>query len=280
MQSSTREALISSGTPRSAGRRSAGSATCADHAQQSLEITLPDSSEEVSQALEWCHVRVGDGEQCRIRFHDYDAVYLVPGLYEQIFCDVLECCSPVTVRRLLEDAIEDTEIAPEDLRVLDLGAGNGMVGEELVELGARRIVGVDILDAAAEAAERDRPGVYEEYVVTDMTSLSDRQRAWLSTFDFNCLTCVAALGFGDIPTAAFVEAYNLVATGGLVAFNIKEEFLNGQDTSGFAELIKAMCKDGIVDVQERERYRHRLSISGEPLHYVAMVVIKRRDLDH
>ncbi len=280
MQSSIREALVPSGTARSADRRSAGSATCADYAQQSLEITLPDSSEEVSQDHEWCHIRVGDGQQRRIRFHDYDAVFSAPGLYERLFCGVLKCCSPATVRRLLEDAVEDADSAPEDLRVLDLGAGNGMVGEELAELGAQSIVGVDILDAAAEAAERDRPDVYEEYIVTDMTHLSDRQRAWLRTFEFNCLTCVAAMGFGDIPPGAFVEAYNLVATGGFVAFNIKEEFLNGKDTSGFSELIQAMCSDGIVDVQERVSYRHRLSINGDPLHYVAMVGIKQHDIGH
>lgn len=251
-----------------------------DDAQQSLEITLPESSEEVSQDDEWCHIRVGDGEQRRVRFHDYDAVFSVPGLYERLFHGVLKCCSPATVRRLLEDVIEDTDITPEELRVLDLGAGNGMVGEEFADLGAQSIVGVDILDAAAEAAERDRPDVYEEYIVTDMTHLSVRQRAWFRTFEFNCLTCVAALGFGDVPPDAFIAAYNLVATGGFVAFNIKEEFLNGKDTSDFSELIQAMCNDGIVDVQKRVRYRHRLSINGDPLYYVAMIGIKRHDIGH
>jgi predicted TPR repeat methyltransferase len=201
------------------------------------------------------------------------------GLDERLFCGILKCCSPAIVRQLLEDVIEDADSAPGDLRVLDLGAGNGMVGEELAELGAQTILGVDILEAAAAAAKRDRPDVYEEYVVADMAHLSERQSAWLGTFDFNCLTCVAALGFGDIPPDAFTEAYNLVETGGLVAFNIKEEFLNGKDTSGFSELIKAMCDDGTVDVKKRVRYQHRLSISGEPLYYVAMVGAKRSNID-
>ncbi len=41
-----------------------------------------------------------------------------------------------------------------------------------------------------------------------------------------------------------------------------------------------MCSDGIVDVQERVSYRHRLSINGDPLHYVAMVGIKQHDIGH
>jgi predicted TPR repeat methyltransferase len=179
----------------------------------------------------------------------------------------------------LEATISQAGIEPASLRVLDLGAGNGMVGEELAEMGVESVVGVDIIDAAAGATERDRPGVYEDYVVTDMARLTGRQRDRMRRFEFNCLTCVAALGFGDIPPNAFRAAYNLVTDGGFIAFNIKDEFLNGKDTSGFAELIESMCQDGTVVVLKRERYRHRLSTNGDPLHYVAMIAVKERDLD-
>ena len=47
----------------------------------------------------------------------------------------------------------DNETAAQ-LRVLDVGAGNGMVGEELDRMGAKHIVGVDIIPEAAEAAQR------------------------------------------------------------------------------------------------------------------------------
>ena len=64
----------------------------------------------------------------------------------------------------------DNETAAK-LRVLDVGAGNGMVGEELDRMGARHIVGVDIIPEAKEAAERDRPGVYDDYFVVDLTDV-------------------------------------------------------------------------------------------------------------
>ncbi len=249
-----------------------------DHERHRLEVALPDATLAMDQDAEWCVVRTG-GKSRRIRFHDYEEVYAIPGLYERLFCDILKCNSPSTVRQLLEAAIDQMSIEPADLRVLDLGAGNGMLGEELTGMGVESIVGVDIIDAAADATERDRPGIYEDYVVTDMANLSDRQRSLMEMFEFNCLTCVAALGFGDIPPDAFTEAYNLVATGGFIAFNIKEEFLNGKDTSGFSELIEAMCQEGILEVRKRERYRHRLSTNGDPLHYVAMVGVKQCDLD-
>lgn len=60
--------------------------------------------------------------------------------------------------------------------MLDLGAGYGCVAQELLALGIRRFVGVDIYDEAAEAAERDRPGLYADYVVGDLTNLDDEGR--------------------------------------------------------------------------------------------------------
>ncbi len=243
----------------------------------SLEIALPEPALAMEQDAEWCVVRIGD-EWRQIRFHDYHDVYALPGLYERLFYDILQCDSPATVRRLLEKETHKGGTAAEDLRVLDLGAGNGMVGEEFAEMGARSIVGVDIIAAAAEAAERDRPGVYEEYVVTDMANLSDRPQARLAAFKFNCLACGAALRFGDIPPEAFAQAYNLVSDGGWIVFNIKEDFLNGKDTSGFSELIAVMRREGVLSICSQKRYRHRLATNGDPLFYVAMVGVKKQNI--
>jgi len=217
-----------------------------------------------------------DGEVRRIRFHDYHEIYTVPGLYEQLFYDELKCDSPRTIAGLLGEQLDDTSAA--DLRVLDVGAGNGMVGEELDRMGAKHIVGVDIIEEAAEAAQRDRPGIYDDYVVVDLTDVPPATHAELSEHRFNCLTTVAALGFGDIPPEAFTEAYNLVEDGGLIAFNIKEKFVEDGDRSGFEELISQSLENGTMDLQAERRYRHRLSVAGDPLYYMAMVARKRADI--
>ena len=128
--------------------------------------------------------------------------------------------------------------------MLDVGAGNGMVGEELDRMGAKHIVGVDIIPEAAEAAERDRPGVYDDYFVVDLTDVPAGELAGCEAHQFNCLTTVAALGFGDIPPEAFTTAYNLVEDGGLIAFNIKERFVTDGDRSGFEDLISTALDDG------------------------------------
>jgi 2-polyprenyl-3-methyl-5-hydroxy-6-metoxy-1,4-benzoquinol methylase len=242
------------------------------------DIALPPPRVSFSQDEEWCVVRrAGSWEQ--VRFHDYERIYEIPGLYECLFQKVLECNSPNFISRMLRRQLLESETEPGDLRVLDLGAGNGMVGEELAGLGVRHMVGVDIIDAAAEAARRDRGGLYEDYLVADLGALSPLERERLRARRFNCLTCVAALGFGDIPTEAFLNAFNLISVGGWIAFNIKLEFLGSRDLTGFCRLVHELIDSGTLEVREQIRYQHRLATSGHPLHYVAIVGSKQEDAD-
>lgn len=219
-----------------------------------------------------------DGERIRIRFHDYHLIYDIPGLYEQLFYDRLECSSPRVVRGLLARVLAEQRMEPADLRVLDVGAGNGMVGEEIRALGAGVIHGIDILEEAARAAKRDRPEVYDDYAVVDLTALTPNQHASLVAKRLNTMTTVAALGFGDIPPAAFAAAFNLIETPGLLVFNIKEDFVGAADESGFRRLIGRMLEERVIVPLAEERYRHRLSVRGEPLYYVAYVARKMADI--
>jgi hypothetical protein len=148
------------------------------------------------------------------------------------------------------------------------------VGQELRRLGVETLVGVDLLEEAAEAAERDRPGLYADYLACDLTDLQPDERERLQRIEPNLLTTVAALGFGDIPCEAFLTAFDLVAEGGWVAFNIKAAFLEDADRSGFAECVADLLASGALEERTRRRYDHRLSISGDALEYVAIVGVK------
>lgn len=247
-------------------------------AERVVEVHIPNGPGFAGdQDEEWCEVHI-DGEVRRIRFHDYARIYAIPGLYERIFYDTLECDSPQTVCSLLERVLLDRDVATDELRVLELGAGNGMVGEELADRGVENIVAIDIIEEAEEAAARDRPGIYDDYKVIDLTTPPDDERRDLERQDFNCLVTVAALGFGDIPPEAFAAAYDLVATDGWVAFNIKEDFLQPGDDSGFGRMIRGGLADGALELAGEHRYRHRLAVDGQPIHYVAVVARKRSAL--
>ncbi|EID56197.1 class I SAM-dependent DNA methyltransferase [Saccharomonospora xinjiangensis] len=247
----------------------------ARHGQR--EVRLPDRVEHIDQDTEYCSVLV-DGVWQKIRFHDYDRIFAIPGLYEQLFHDILDCRSPDVVGKLLKEQLQRENVSPSSLRVLDLGAGNGLVGAQLRTVGAGHLVGVDIIPEARQAALRDRPEVYDDYLVVDMTRLAEQDQATLASRRFNALSCVAALGYGDIPPEAFRTAFNFVADGGWIAFTIKDRFLSEADTSGFARLIERATESGLLTVHQSERYRHRLDVRGEPLHYVALVGTKQADI--
>jgi 2-polyprenyl-3-methyl-5-hydroxy-6-metoxy-1,4-benzoquinol methylase len=240
-------------------------------------IRFPSINERLNQDEEWCEVNF-DGQWQRIRFHDYDQIFDIPGLYEALFYKALKCSSPKRVAKLLNEELEESNVAPNTLRVLDVGAGNGMMGERLIDLGVARVVGADILPEAKMAAERDRPDVYADYLVADLTELNNEERQRLEAHRFNCMTTVAALGFGDMPPRAFATAYNLVETGGWIAFNVKESFVKGSDDSGFSRLIRMMTEWELINAHVYRRYCHRLSMDKEPLYYVAYVARKVRDI--
>lgn len=216
-----------------------------------------------------------DGRELQIRFHDYDQIYDRPGLYEQLFYQRLRCASPRKARDLLTKVLQDNRVELNELRVLDLGAGNGMVGELL---DAARVVGVDISESARKACERDRPDAYDAYYVADMSRPDAGMSAEMKSWKLDCLTCIAALGFGDIPATAFANAFNLIRPEGWVAFNIKETFLQESDRSGFSMLVKHLLVSDTLQVHHLERYKHRISIDGRALFYYVLIGRKEADI--
>ena len=140
------------------------------------------------------------------------------------------------------------------------------------------LVGVDIFPEAKEAAQRDRPGVYDHYFVAYLTTEEGVGKLESLPTEFNLLVTVAALGFGDIPVDAFLNAFNLLEEGALVAFNIKDRFLSETDETGFSGAVQGMC-DESLELLNTRLYRHRVSMSGESLNYVAVVGRKLRNAD-
>ena len=271
---------VSSSTapPRDAAPARAGTPEVLAAARTALRVALPEPNSRFDQDDEWCVVQQPDGAWVEYRFHDYDRIFEVPGLYEKIFYDVLGCDSPRFMVGLLREALDATGEPAETLRVLDLGAGNGIMAEELAAIGVGHAVGVDILTEAATAADRDRPGLYAGYEVADLTALPADQRAALAAHELNALTVVAALGFGDIPPEAFATAYDLVAEGGWVVLTIKDAFLTETDRSGFATMIRGGLDSGALEVVRRERFQHRMATDSTPLVYEGIVARKRGPL--
>jgi predicted TPR repeat methyltransferase len=237
-------------------------------------IRFPSVSREQNE--EWFEMLRKDQWQ-RLRIHDYPEIFSIPGVYEELVYRTLKCTSPTRIAHMLQFVLQDWQDMS-DLRVLDLGAGNGIVAEVLADAGVEHIVGVDLLEEAAQAARRDRSGVYEDYIVADLCKLNDDERKRLRDAECNCMATVAALGFGDIPPRAFAVAVNQVSNPGWIAMAIKDDFLTSDDPSGFSQLIRRMMSEDIVEVQAQFRYCHRLSLAGEKLFYTGLIARKLKDI--
>lgn len=221
----------------------------------------------------WFEYQDGD-ERRRTGFHDYAAIYAVPGLYERVFYRELGMCSAATVVGEFARVLANEARDPAKERVLDVGAGNGIGGERLRQLGVGHLVGLDLEPMAGEAARRDRPGLYDDYVVGDLLSLPAETFEWLRAQRFTAVLALAAIGVGHIPPAALERALSLLDPAGLFAFAVTPALLPGSDdhagsATGYPELLARLLGDSRE--LTREPFVHRRQADGTPHDAVALV---------
>lgn len=242
------------------------------------QVALPDGAAQNGKEAGYCLVDDG-GTWRQVRFRGDSRLWEWPGVYESLVRTLLRGNAPGAIAHLLDRQLRATGRPAADLRVLDLGAGNGWMGEELVALGADEIVAVDATAAAAAAAERDHPDVYRDYLVLDMRRLSEAQRDELMNFDFNCMVCVDALAADEPAPNAFTEGFNLLAPDGWVAFHLNAETAEGGRDSRFARIVHRMIQSGAMNVATQQRYRHRFTSHGTPVFHIGVVARKVRDFE-
>jgi hypothetical protein len=218
---------------------------------------------------ELIRVRHDDGRVEELRLHDYDRLYALPGVYEQIVHERLGCRSPAQLAAMLGDAVDRLGWARGAMRVLDIAAGNGMSGEALAAAGLHPVIGTDIVDAAREAVRRDRPDVYDQYLTLDLLALSDAERAQLTAVGANALSCVAPVGEhgSELAPDALVAAASLLSADALVVYMHDP---NRGRASGSDPVTPQLWAAGLgpgTDAQQlaRERYVHRYTVNGAPL---------------
>lgn len=159
------------------------------------------------------------------------------------------------------------------LRVLDLGAGNGVVGEELRARGVEVLAGTDSAGAARKAAERDRPGLYAAYVVGDSSGVPELGTL-VRELGINCIVCAGALGFEHIEATSFAELWDLLPTGAMFALTVHEDLAQPGTSDIGDELDLMRTAEGATEFVTWERFRHRVTVAGEPIHYLAIGALK------
>lgn len=210
-----------------------------------------------------------DGGTQRVVLHDYATVYDVPGLYEEVVQRQLQCASPATVADAAVEAGAALGLAPADLRAFDLGAGNGVVGEELTARGVTVVVGADGIPEARDAAHRDRPGLYAHYLVGERLASAEVARL-VGEERLDALVAAGAVGEGHVPVDALDELWSAFPAKSVLALTLKDA-PDDHDVSDVEAMIAARDDTRIV---VRRTFRHRLSMAGNELYYLVLAAVK------
>jgi hypothetical protein len=236
----------------------------------SLTIVLPKPGLTLQEEAEWCLVRY-QGTWHHVKFNNLARIYEIPGLYDRLLSEALHCRPSILICRELMERVATEAGAPDDLRVLDVGAGNGPVAEQLRLAGVRTIEGADCLPEARMAADRDRPGSYSRYYVEELERLSEERRIELHGYSFNCMTCITRLPGTCVSAMAFAAALSLLQDEAWVAFNLKEGPARSAEYSELTRFVETACREGILKVISQQRYQHRSTTTGKPVYYTAFI---------
>lgn len=226
------------------------------------------------QADECFRVRLEESDTL-VNIHDYDTIYRHPFLYDLVLYKYLKCETPFEIADSLGAVWQKAGVDPAGIRMLDIGAGSGTFAWVLREtLGIGSLTGLDLFPAAAKAAERDRPGLYDGYYVDDLTALSSATQQALRGAKFNCVGVASATGWNNhIPVAGFETAFQLLRRDGWFIFHVKPGDPD-PECQALCAWIDAKISDGALDVHHRASHFHRRNSAAEPIYYD--VVVGRR----
>ena len=115
---------------------------------------------------------------------------------------------------------------PTDARILDAGAGTGLVGKMLAEAGFHRLTAIDMSPGMLEEARSK--GVYRELrrmVLGEKLDFSDDS--------FDAVVSIGVLTLGHAPARSLDELVRVTRPGGFVIFTLRPDLY---ESAGFREV--------------------------------------------
>ena len=123
---------------------------------------------------------------------------------------------------------------PAGAKVLDAGAGTGLVGECLAPLGFQELYAMDLSLGMLEVAREK--GMYK-----DFQQMTLGEPLGYDTGSFDAVICVGVFTTGHAPAHAFDELARITRPGGFIAFSLR---LDLYEESGFKEYQVGMEESG------------------------------------
>ena len=146
-----------------------------------------------------------------------------------------------------------TQFVPMEGRVLDAGAGTGLVGQILSGMGYANLIAIDLSDGMLE--ESRKKGVYRELHQMVMGEPLD-----FATGAFDAVISVGVLTVGHAPASSLDELVRVTKSGGHIVFSLRPDVW---EDSGFKEKQDSLVADGKWQLAEVTEPFHPLP-KGEP----------------
>lgn len=125
-------------------------------------------------------------------------------------------------------------------RVLDAGAGTGLVGECLVKAGYNNLVAMDLSKGMLEEAKSKN--LYNEFHHMSLGGTLD-----FSTDEFDAVISVGVFTQGHAPANSFDELARITKPGGLIVFSLR---VDTYESGGFKEQQTGMEEAGVWRLAE------------------------------
>lgn len=129
-------------------------------------------------------------------------------------------------------------------RILDAGAGTGLVGQGLADQGYRNLVAMDL--AQGMLREARKKGVYRELHRMELGKSLD-----FPTDSFDAVISVGVLTVGHAPASSLEELVRITRPGGHVVFSLRPDLYEGGGFKEKQSALESQQKWGLVEVSEK-----------------------------
>lgn len=141
--------------------------------------------------------------------------------------------------------------ANKNIKILDAGAGTGIIGEMLVKQGYTNVDALDISQKMLDIAIKKN--VYKRFICAP---LSDVRIEQIQTAEYDVTLCAGTIVYGQAKPVALDECIRHVRPGGLFIFSIRADSFDPKElgySTKFEELEK-LGKWSLVNRELRELY--------------------------
>lgn len=158
------------------------------------------------------------------------------------------------IPRLIADEL--SRFTPKSGRILDAGAGTGLVGQYLGSLGYTDLVAMDLSNEMLGKAREK--GVYMEFHQMDMSKTLD-----YPDDSFDAVVCAGVLTFSHAPAKSLYEMVRVTKPGGHILYSLRTD---AYESMGFEDITRELESGGKWQLVEKTGHQSFTRKEQEVIH--------------